>query len=321
MQKWTAFWLLGFIWGSSYLLIHIGVRELSPFQLVFMRTTIAAVGLNMVLFFHGKQFPRQWKQLWPLFMIGIGNTTIPFVLISWGEKSVASGLASILQTTETLFVFIIAHFMLEDERMTLEKTLGLSIGFGGVVVITSPSWSGESLKTAGLSALLAIVAAQVFYAFFVIYTRKVINSGVEPIVISSGSMSAAALTSGVGMIFSPLLGGQAFVPITHLSHDTMLAVLVLGVVNTFIAYLLAYWTLQQIGASQFGMISYVILVVGVTLGVIVLGEALSAEIILGAILILSGVVVTHLHLFPRYAQALCETCVVFSPTCPDYCPG
>lgn len=136
MWKWMAFWLLGLIWGSSVMLIHIAVRELSPFQLVFIRTSIAAAGMNIVLLLSGKRLPLQPGKLLPLVAIGIGSTTIPFALVSWGEQNIDSGLASIMQSVEVLFTLVIAHFAFRDERITPEKFLGLGIGFIGVLVLT-----------------------------------------------------------------------------------------------------------------------------------------------------------------------------------------
>ncbi len=142
-QAWIGFWILAIIWGSSFLFIRIGVEQLTTFQVVFIRTGIAAVGLNIVAYMRGKHLPTDWKGIRDLLILGIVNTVFPFILITWGEKSIESSLAAILQGTAALFTMVVAHFVFADERMTLRKIAGLVIGFLGVVILASRSTEGE----------------------------------------------------------------------------------------------------------------------------------------------------------------------------------
>ncbi len=103
-RAWIGFWILGVIWGSSYLFIRIGVEQIPPFQLVFIRTAIAAVGLTVVVYLRGKRLPTEWHSIKALLFLGIVNTVIPFALITWGETHIESGLASVLQGTTPLQV-------------------------------------------------------------------------------------------------------------------------------------------------------------------------------------------------------------------------
>ncbi len=153
MRKWAGFWALGLIWGSSFLLIRVGVEELSPFQVVFIRTGIAALGLNVLLFLRGKHLPFNFRALVPLIIIGIGNTTIPFSLITWGETNITSGLAAMLQSTASLFTLVLAHFFFADERISLQKIVGLSVGFLGVIVLASRSMTGGRNRRAAVIRL------------------------------------------------------------------------------------------------------------------------------------------------------------------------
>src|SRR5688572_18670894 len=98
-QAWGGFWLLALIWGSSFLFIRIGVEQLPPFQLVFLRTAIAAVGLNLVIALRGRRLPTDWRSVGDLIFLGVVNTVAPFALITWGETRIESGLASVLQGT------------------------------------------------------------------------------------------------------------------------------------------------------------------------------------------------------------------------------
>lgn len=293
MRKWAGFWLVGLIWGSSFLLIRVGVEEIAPFQLVFIRTGIAAVGLNIVMLLRGKRYPANLRALLPLLIIGIGNTALPFSLITWGEKSVESGLASVLQASASLFTLVIAHFTFADERITLQKALGLLLGFVGVIVLASRSWADGQLVTGNFLGQLAIIGASLCYATFTTYSRKVIQKRFEPIVVSAGAMTAAAVVSGIAMLVSPLFGGQPATPLADLSSEVLNSALVLGLVNTFVAYLFYYWIVQELGAARASMVTYVVPAVGLALGVIFLNELLDLRLIIGAGLIFLAIAVVN----------------------------
>jgi drug/metabolite transporter (DMT)-like permease len=299
VRKWAAFWLLGLIWGSSFLFIRIGVEEVSPFQVVFMRTGIAAVCLNVVLLLRGKHLPMSRAGLFPLFVLGIGNTVIPFVLISWGETQVESGLASVLNATAALFTLLIAHLTFKDERITAQKVAGLALGFFGVVVLASRSWVDGRVVTGDLAGQLAIVVASFFYAAFGVYSRKVMSTRYDPLMVSAGSMLFAAVVSGGLMLLAPSLGGMSPKPLSELSADALNALLLLGALNTFIAYILFYWIIQQLGASRASMVTYVTPAVALVLGAVILNETIDWRLLTGAALILSGIGVVNVRLMSR----------------------
>lgn len=301
MAKWAGFWLVGLIWGSSFLLIRISVEELNQFQIVFIRTGIAALGLNLVLLIRGKRLPTNWQSLRSLILIGLGNTTIPFLLITWGEKSVESGLASVLQATASLFGLIIAHFSFADERITPQKVVGLAAGFAGVTLLASRSWADGQVITGDLLGQGAIVLASLFYAIFTVYSRKVCYN-VEPMIVSTGAMTTAAISSGFLMVVAPLLGGPAATPLNEVSSHVLTSVLALGFVNTFIAYLIFYSLIPALGAARTTMVTYVVPPVGLLLGVVFLNEVLDARLLIGAAMIFMGIGIVNLR-FRRSKRA------------------
>jgi drug/metabolite transporter (DMT)-like permease len=297
--KWAAFWLVALIWGSSFLLIRVGVEELSTWQVVFMRTGIAAIGLNIVLRLRGKHLPTDLREWTPLIALGIGNTLLPFILITWGEQSVESGLASVLNATAALFTLVIAHFAFADERITPQKVAGLVLGFIGVVVLASRAWVDGQVVTSDLAGQLAIVGASFCYGYFGVYSRKVIKTKFEPMIVSAGAMTTAAIASGIGILFTLFTGGHAATPLTQVSGDVLWAILILGLLNTFVAYLMFYWVIQQLGAARASMVTYVIPVVGLTLGALVLDEVLDVRLLVGAALIFAGIAVVNVRLLRR----------------------
>lgn len=295
-QAWAGFWMLAFIWGSSYLFIRVGVEQLPPFQLVFIRTAIAAIGLNIVVYARGKRLPTDRRGIGDLLFLGIVNTVFPFALITWGETHIESGLASVLQGTTALFTLMIAHFTLPDERITLRKLVGLLIGFGGVVVLAYRSTEGEMGGTEPFWHLLgqmAILGSSFCYAMGGVYGRRAMQNRLDPIVVAAGAMTVAAIITGIITYGIPALAGAAPVPFNQLAPGVLGAVLTLGFFNTFAAYLLFYSILAALGAGRTSMITYVLPVVGLLLGAIFLGEQLDSRLLFGTILIIASIAVVN----------------------------
>lgn len=306
-QAWIGFWILALIWGSSFLFIRIGVEQLTTFQVVFIRTGIAAVGLNIVAFLRGKHLPTDAKGIRDILVLGIVNTVFPFVLITWGEKSIESGLAAVLQGTAALFTMVVAHFVFVDERITLRKIIGLGVGFLGVVILASRSTEGEVVQTDAtlhLLGQLAIVGASFCYALGGTYSRKAIQNRLEPIIAAAGAMTVTAIISGILTYAAPFLGGPAPTPLDTLTPRVVGAMLALGLVNTFFAYLIFYSLVSTLGAARASMVTYVIPAVGLLLGAIFLGEAVDIRLLIGATLIVGSIAIVNLkfgNLFRRAA--------------------
>lgn len=290
---WVSFWILAFIWGSSFLLIRVGVGVVSPAQLVFIRTAVAAIGLNVVLLLRGKRLPTDWQTIRALALIGVGNATIPYYLLALGEQSIESNVASVLQATASMFTLVIAHFFLPDERMTRKKVLGLLLGFFGVLILASRAEQGGEANA--LPGMLAVVAASSFYATFIVYSKKVIQGKIEPMVIAAGSFIASAASAFVLLLLEPAFGGRAPVMLNTLTTDSLLALFMLGFLNTFIAYMFFYYIVQQLGAFRASNVTYIVPVIGVILGWLVLDEAVDIRLALGAALILSGITVINVR--------------------------
>jgi drug/metabolite transporter (DMT)-like permease len=296
-QAWGGFGLLSVIWGSSYLFIRIGVAQVPPLQMVFLRTAIAAIGLNLVIHLAGQRLPTDWRSVVDLLFLGIVNTVFPFALVIWGETHIESSLASVLQGTSALFSLVVAHFALVDERITLRKLVGLVIGFLGVVVLAGRSTKEggvEGSTTLHLLGQLAIVLSSLCYAVGGAYGRKVMQNRLEPLVVSAGAMSVAALTTGVIVYGSPLFGGASPVGLGQVAPSALAAVLVLGALNTFGAYLLFYPLVAVLGAARTAMVTYVIPVVGLALGALFLDEPVDLRLLLGALLILGSIAIVNL---------------------------
>lgn len=320
-SAWLSFWLVAFIWGSSFLLIRVGVGGVSASQVVFTRTIIAAICLTIFTYLRGFRFPTRIDVIIPLIILGIGNVATPYMLISLGEQVITSGMAAVLQATAALFGLIIAHFAFEDERITRRKVLGLMVGFSGVFLLSADAITPATMSAYGdfflklnisnfinpleatslnihvLLGQLAIVGASLCYATFTVYSRRVMKKYDLPsIVTSTSTFIVGAFLGFIFLFLEPLFGGRAFIPYDQLDNDVLFAIVTLGFVNTFIAYIFFYFIIKELGAFRATMVTYVVPAVGLVLGAIVLHEVVSITMLMGASFIFLGIGIINIKL-------------------------
>jgi len=268
---------LSAIWGSSFMWIKIGVRELSPATLVLGRVGIGALTLvPVVLVAYGArralvELRRYWR---PLFIVGALNVTLPFWLLSWGETRIDSGLAAIIQAVAPIFLAVLALLFVPSERVTGWRLVGLLVGFAGVGLLVGVQKGGDVL------AALAVALAALCYAGGILYAGRRL-SGVQPMLIALGTTIAATVLI--------LPSGIAEAPGSMPSAETIAAVLVLGVVCSAIAYILYYAIMAGAGASRAILITYLVPAVAVFYGTVFLGEPVTVSAVAGLALILGGV--------------------------------
>ncbi|MBM3123131.1 MAG: DMT family transporter, partial [Chloroflexi bacterium] len=188
-KDWVLFVALGLIWGSSFLWIKIAVREVDAFTLVGWRLLFGTLGMVAVIALRRPPFPRR-RSIWlALALLGIINTALPFVLISWGQKTIDSAVASILNSTVPLFTMVIAHFVLHDEPITARKAVGLVIGFGGVLALLARDLEAGNLGV-GILGQAAVLLAAVSYASASVFARRTMRE-VSPLVQAFVPMAIA----------------------------------------------------------------------------------------------------------------------------------
>jgi len=293
LRDWGAFSLLGLIWGSSFLWIKVAVQELGPFTLVGFRLLFGLLGLVVVVLARRPTFPRDLKTWLALATLGIFNTALPFVLISWGEKSIDSALAAILNGTVPLFTLVIAHWFLHDDRMTLPRVFGLVIGFIGVVVLMSRGGDSPNARGSVLGQA-AVLGAALSYAGAAVFARRNLRQ-IVPVVQAFVPMLVAetAIWAAAAVLEWPL----------HLPTRpiTWLALLWLGLLGSCTAYLLYFYLLHSVGPTRATLVTYVFPVVGLVLGVVFLDELVDWHLAVGAALVAAGIGVVNWK--PRRAAA------------------
>ena len=282
-KHWFVFLLLGAIWSSSFMWIKIAVQEVGPITLVAFRVLFGLLFGIVVIFIRRVEWPRSLREWFPLLLLGITNVSIPFFLISWGEQSIDSAVAAILDATVPLFTILIAHYLLRDDKMTLPKVLGLLIGFAGVVVLMSKDIGGSPSSVLGQ---FAVVLASAFYAGSAVYVRKTTED--TPGILRS----AGPLISATAVMWLAALLIEKPVEIPRMGI-TWVALLFLGILGSGFAFLLAYYLIHEIGPTRTSMVTYLFPLGGVILGVIFLGERLSWQLLAGTTLIIASLGVVN----------------------------
>jgi drug/metabolite transporter (DMT)-like permease len=282
---WLLFVVLGFMWGSSYLFIKIGVDEgLPPFTLITLRLGIGFMLLASVVLLAREALPRSAKTYGHLIVMGAVNIAIPFSLITWAELTVDSALAAILNAAVPLFVIIIAAIFLRDERITANRLAGLAIGFVGVAILVG--FDPSDVAGSDLAGEIALIGSTISYAVGAVYARRNIH-GLRPMIPALFQVSFALIMVFVlAMLFErPFEVG--------VTPTAMFAVIWLGLLGSGVAYLLFFRILGRWGATRTSMVAYLLPVYGIALGGLVLNEPIDIRLLLGTALVIGGVALVN----------------------------
>jgi drug/metabolite transporter (DMT)-like permease len=277
------FFLVGAIWSSSCLWIKIAVQEIGPITLVAFRVLFGLLFGIVVMLIQGVRWPREFKSWYPLLVLGITDFAIPFFLISWGEQSIDSAVAAILDATVPLFTIVIAHLALRDDKITVPKLLGLLIGFAGVVILMSKDIGASTSSVLGQ---IAVIVASAFYAGSAVYVRKFTED--TPGVLRS----AVPLLSATVIMWLATFLIERPIEIPQLGI-TWVALLWLGILGSGFAFILAFYLIHEIGPTRTSMVSYLFPLGGVILGVTFLNEQITWQLITGAFLIIASLAIAN----------------------------
>lgn len=286
---WLVF--LASLWGPSFLFIKVAVEDIPPLTLVVGRVGVAALLLYFILRIQGRNLPK-FGPVWKHFAVmAFVQNAFPFALFNWGEQHIDSALAAILNGTTPLFTILLAHYFVEDDRLTPAKVGGVLIGFGGLVLLIVPSLvDGIQATTWGL---LAIAVAAASYGVAIVYSRLNLR-GQPPLVAPTAQLGLAALF----MLPLSLIFEQPYsLPLPSLT--SLGALLALAVFGTAVAFVVYYRIIEQVSASYVSMVTYLVPVFGVVLGVLVLNEQLTWNAYAGCGLILTGVMIVN-GVFDKY---------------------
>lgn len=288
LRSWLP-WLvvLSAIWGSSFLLIKVGVGELHPLYVTLGRVAFGAVTLLVVLAVLRQRLPSDPVTWAHSLVVAVVGVAMPFTLFGFAEQRIPSLLAGIWNATTPLIVVPMAVLVFRTERFDARRAVGLVLGFTGALVILG-AWRGAG--GADVAGQLMCLGAAACYGVAIPYTRRFISARPE----SSTAMSATQLLLATGLlaVLAPL-GTGAVPDVTALSWQAVASVAALGSLGTGIAFVLNLRNITIAGASNASFVTYLVPVFATLLGVLVLSEGLAWNQPVGALVVLSGVALSQ----------------------------
>jgi drug/metabolite transporter (DMT)-like permease len=271
--------VLATLWGGSYTFIKLGVATIPPITLIAARTSIAGILLLFIMHGRGLRFPGD-AATWRRFLFqAVLNSVIPWTLIAWAERSVDAGLATILNSTSPVFTFFLTLAVAHREAQDFRKLFGVAAGMAGICLIVGV----QAFQGLGgqLAAQIAIVVATICYAGAAVFGRGF--KGLDPMAPAAGSL---------------LCGAAILVPVSIAvdrpwtltpSASSVLALLALAVFSTALAFVIYFRLIQTLGSVGTTAQAYLRVPIGVALGVLLLGESLSATAWIGLACVVAGV--------------------------------
>ncbi len=281
---------LACVWGGSFFFAAIALTEIPPLTITLFRVGLSVPLLLGVVLWRGIHIPRNLR-IWGAYLImGALNNALPFSLIFWGQTTIESGLASILNGTTAVFGALVAGLLLPDEPLRLRKIIGALFGLMGVAAVMGPS-ALSGLDPRNL-AQLAILGAALSYAFASVW-GKVTLAGIAP------EMNALGMLTGSTILMIPIVLWSGDWVGLEFSASVWGALLALSALSTALAYLLYFAVLKRAGSANLMLVTLLIPPFSISLGVIFLDEVLGPEAWIGFALIAMGLMITDGRVFRR----------------------
>jgi len=293
---WLLLLSLSILWGGSFFFVGIAVAELPTLSIVTLRVGLAALALWAFVGLTGRTVPRR-AAVWAAFLgMGLLNNVIPFGLIVYGQQSIASGLASILNATTPLFTVIVAGLVLSDERFSALKLAGVAAGIAGVAILIGP----DALSGLAEHALaqVAVLGGALSYGCAAVFGRRFRRLGVDPVVTAAGQVTGSTL---ILLPLTALVERPWTLPMP--GAETGTAILGLALLSTALAYVLYFRILDRAGATNLSLVTFLIPVSAICLGTLFLGERLAPADFAGMGCILLGLAAVDGRLFRRRISA------------------
>ncbi|HZT64798.1 MAG TPA: DMT family transporter [Acidimicrobiales bacterium] len=271
-RGWLLFAVMSLIWGIPYLLIRVAVRQLSPADLVFMRTAPAALILLPLAAARGELRPVVKR--WALVVVYTAvEIAVPWLLLTRAEKTLTSSLSSLLVATVPLIGAAVARVTGATERLGLRRLAGLGVGLAGVAALV-----GIDVHGANLGAIGEVLLVAAGYAIGPLLISRTL-SDLPPLGVVAASVTITAAA------YAPVM---AIAPPTRISGETVAAVAGLALICTALAFVLFFILIAEVGPVRATVITYVNPAVAVVLGVILLGEPFTLGIGVGFSLVVVG---------------------------------
>jgi drug/metabolite transporter (DMT)-like permease len=289
--------LLSAVWGISFLMIRVAASAFPPIWVGMLRASFGALLLWIVLLIGGYKLPPRKLFLW-LFLVALTNNAIPFSFFAWGEQTVPSSTAAVLNATTPIWTLLLS-LAVHRTRASLYTILGVIVGFAGVaiVVYSRASTTGETTQRGNpVLGIIVIVLAALGYAVATVIAKAKLQ-GLDPIGLAVTQLTLADL------MLVPIAAVGPHPTAFHLAP--ILAILVLGFAGSGIAYFLYYSLLAHIPATHVVAVTYLLPVWGIFWG-LVAREPIAPLAYVGVAIVIAGLVLMNRSVTP--APKLIEAC-------------
>ena len=270
--------VLALIWASAFFNIKIATYSYGPLTIAFLRIFFGAIPVFLLCYFKKIKIEAFSKDWYWFATIGVINLVIPFFLIAYGVQKVQSNLAAILMASTPLTAAVLAHIFTKNEKINLIKSLGVLIGFSGIIFLFSDN---ILINENNFFSAFLILFGSCFYVVGGLLTLKISNKKNE-------NVTASILIWGT-LVLLPI--SLFFEQPWNLNPrlDSTLALVYLGIFSTGIAWLLRFYILKHNGLVFQAQVAYLIPIFGVILGFLILKEAITSKVIISLIAVIIGI--------------------------------
>ncbi|AWL37252.1 MULTISPECIES: DMT family transporter [unclassified Streptomyces] len=275
---------LSLIWGFSFLLIKVGTDGYAPFQVTLGRLLFGTAVLGAVMAVRRERLPRSVRTWGHLLVAAFLLNALPFSLFAYAELTIPSTLAGICNATSPLWGMALSMVALSEDRPTRRRVAGLGLGFLGVLTVLG-AWQGFSGLDLGGTAM-ALLASLSYPVGWIYVRRTLAGTGSSTLALTGSQLFLGTVQLA---LVTPLFTSFP----THFPLMPTLAVVALGALGTGLAVLLQYGLVQEVGPTTAQMVTYLIPVIATAAGVVLLGERLSWNTPVGALVVLAGAALTQ----------------------------
>ena len=281
-KDWFLVILLGVFWGASFLFVEILLEYVTPFVVVYLRVAIASALLLIYILIRNIKFQFSRGDLFNLFVMGLLNNILPFLLIAYGQQSITGGLASILNVNTSFMTILLVALFIPNEKLNFHRTIGVLIGILGVILAVDYQ-NIFQINNDSVGQYL-ILLATISYSFAGIWAKLKLQN-LPPVVSAAGMLTMSTI------FLSPYILSTHFEELSSLNLDTLKYALGFALICTVFAYFIYFKILESTGAGNLLICTIIIPPSSIILNSIFICEVINTNEILGLLVIIVGLLV------------------------------
>ena len=289
-KDWFLVILLGVFWGASFLFVEILLEYVTPFVVVYLRVAIASALLLVYILIRNIKFQFSRDDLFNLFVMGLLNNILPFLLIAYGQQSITGGLASILNANTSFMTILLVALFIPNEKLNFHRSIGVLIGILGVILAVDYQ-NIFQINNDSVGQYL-ILLATISYSFAGIWAKLRLQN-LPPVVSAAGMLTMSTI------FLSPYILSTHFEELSSLNLDTLKYALGFALICTVFAYFIYFRILESTGAGNLLICTIIIPPSSIILNSIFICEVINTNEILGLLVIIVGLLIIDGRIFGK----------------------